>query len=245
MHHFEGDDTIGRSLELYGEYCYHEIEWIQALTNHNSFVLDIGAYIGTHSIAIAPYVSKVLAFEPDKTCFDLLLVNIRSSMLKNISPVPLAISDILGQVGTEFNFEKTNVTNSGTIHSTPIDMIADLPKIDFVKIDTGGTELQVLNGMRQVLATKPNILINMSNEETVSDTYDLLNGFGYKLYWLLVPTYNGNNHKGNTLNVFGPKHGTINWIATSLDLSQKLIEVESNNDTALASVHRANERTKL
>ena len=33
---------------------------------------------------------------------------------------------------------------------------------------------------------------------------DFLNDLGYNMYWLAVPTYNSNNHKQNTQNVFGP-----------------------------------------
>ena len=59
---FSDDPTIGRSLELYGEYCYPEIELILNFVNPNSLVLDVGANIGSHSIAIAPYVKNVVAF---------------------------------------------------------------------------------------------------------------------------------------------------------------------------------------
>jgi hypothetical protein len=50
--YFLDDPVIGRSLELYGEYCHDEIEWMKTLTNPKSFVLDIGANIGTHTIGI-------------------------------------------------------------------------------------------------------------------------------------------------------------------------------------------------
>ena len=232
MKYFVDDPVIGRSLDLYGEYCHNEIEWMKTLTNSKSFVIDIGANIGTHTIGIAPHVKRVLAFEPDPSNFELLLQNLSTTMSKNVTPVPIAASDVLAQVGTAFDYGKTTLTTSGEIAATPIDMIQELPGIDFVKIDVEGTELKVLNGMRQTIASnKPQMLIEMQDPTTYAKTFDFLNGFEYNIYWLSVSTYTEHNHKGNTQDVFGKQHGVINWIASTSDLSNELISVVDRNDT--------------
>ena len=239
MVYFLDDPTIGRSLELYGEYCHDEIEWIKTLTNPGSFVLDIGANIGTHTIGIAPHVNRVMAFEPDPDNFELLVKNIATAMYNNVTPVPAAVSDVPGQVGTQFDYGKTSVTSSGEIPSTPIDMIEGLPRIDFAKIDVEGMELKVLNGMRQTIAShKPQMLIEMQDPTTYANTYDFLNGFGYNIYWLTVSTYTEHNHKNNKEDVFGAQHGVINWIATTADLSVKLMNVVDRDDTVERMVYR-------
>ena len=165
--YFLDDPVIGRSLELYGEYCHDEIEWMKTLTNPESFVLDIGANIGTHVIGIAPHVKRVMAFEPDPDNFDLLVKNLATTMCIHVTPVPAAASDVLGQLGTQLDYVKTSLTTSGEIPATPIDMIEGLPRIDFVKIDVEGMELKVLNGMRQTIASyKPQMLIEMQDPTT-------------------------------------------------------------------------------
>jgi FkbM family methyltransferase len=239
MLYFLDDPVIGRSLELYGEYCHDEIEWMKTLTNPKSFVLDIGANIGTHAIGISPYVKRVMAFEPDSDNFDLLVKNVSTTMCRNVIPVPAAVSDVLGQVGTQFDYGKTSLTLSGEIPATPIDMIQELPHIDFVKIDVEGMELKVLNGMRQTIASyKPQMLIEMQDENVYAKTYDFLNGFGYNIYWLPVRTYTEFNHKNNTEDVFGAQHGVINWIASTADLSVKLSSVVDRDDTVERMVYR-------
>jgi len=239
MVYFLDDPTIGQSLELYGEYCHDEIEWMKTLTNPKSFVLDIGANIGTHVIGIAPHVKRVMAFEPDPDNFDLLVKNVSTTMCSNVTPVPAAASDVLGQVGTAFDYGKTRLTTTGEIPATPIDMIEGLPRIDFVKIDVEGMELKVLNGMRQTIASyKPQMLIEMQDTTTYAKTYDFLNGFGYNIYWLPVRTYTEFNHKNNTEDVFGPQHGVINWIASTADLSVKLSSVVDRDDTVERMVYR-------
>src|SRR6056300_223236 len=237
--YFLDDPVIGRSLELYGEYCHEEIEWMTMLTNPESFVLDIGANIGTHTIGIAPHVKRVMAFEPDPDNFDLQVKNLSTTMCSNVTPVPAAASDVLGQVGTAFDYGKTRVTTTGDIPASPIDMIEGLPRIDFVKIDVEGMELKVLNGMRQTIASyKPQMLIEMQDENVYAKTYDFLNGFGYNIYWLPVRTYTEFNHKNNTEDVFGQQHGVINWIASTADLSVKLSSVVDRDDTVERMVYR-------
>jgi len=239
MIYFLDDPVIGRSLELYGEYCHDEIWWMKTLTNPKSFVLDIGANIGTHTIGIAPYVKRVMAFEPDPDNFDLLVKNVATAMCRNVTPAPVAASDVLGKVGTQFDYGKTSLTTSGEIPATPIDMIEGLPRIDFVKIDVEGMELKVLNGMRQTIASyKPQMLIEMQDENVYAKTYDFLNGFGYNIYWLPVRTYTEFNHKNNKEDVFGAQHGVINWIASTVDLSDKLSRVVDRDDTVERMVYR-------
>jgi len=242
MLYFLDDPTIGHSLELYGEYCHTEIEWMISLTNPQSFVLDIGANIGTHTIGIAPHVKRVMAFEPDSDNFDLLIKNFASSLCKNVTAVPIAASDVQGKVGTEFDYGKTRLTTSGEVPATPIDMIEGLPRIDFVKIDVEGMELKVLNGMRQTIASyKPQMLIEMQDPTTYADTFDFLNGFDYNIYWLPVSTYTESNHKNNTEDVFGIHHGVINWIASTSDLSEKLASVVDRDDTVERMVYRTSQ----
>ena len=75
MYVFDDDPTIGQSLKIYGEYCHPEIEIIKKFIDSNSFFIDIGANIGTHTIGLAPYVGTVLAFEPAPENVDLLKKN--------------------------------------------------------------------------------------------------------------------------------------------------------------------------
>jgi len=240
--YFLDDPTIGQSLELYGEYCHEEIEWMTMLTNPESFVLDIGANIGTHTIGISPHVKRVMAFEPDPDNFDLLVKNLAATMCGNVTPVPAAASDVLGNVGTQFDYGKTSIIPSGEIPATPIDMIEGLPRIDFVKIDVEGMELKVLNGMRQTIASyKPQMLIEMQDTTTYAKTYDFLNGFGYNIYWLPVRTYTEFNHKNNKEDVFGAQHGVINWICSTIQLNTTLQAVVDRDDTVERMVWRRNQ----
>lgn len=241
MLYFLDDPTIGRSLELYGEYCHAEIQAIKGLVTPTSWFVDIGANIGTHTIGVSPYVNRVVAFEPDSDNFDLLLKNISTCGCQNVTSTPLAISDKFGEVATQFDYGKTTVVPGTAVKTASLDMLG-LPQIDFVKIDVEGMELAVLQGMSATLqGFKPDLLIEMQDPTTYSKIYDYLNSFNYYMYWMPVATYNTNNHKKNADNAFGNQHGVVNWLCSTEQLNTTLQAVVDRDDTVERMVWRTRE----
>jgi hypothetical protein len=49
---FKNDTVISRSLRDYGEWAQAEIEFLLALIGSRDTVLDIGAFIGTHTLRL-------------------------------------------------------------------------------------------------------------------------------------------------------------------------------------------------
>ena len=241
MLYMEDDPTIGRSLELYGEYCHSEIEAIKNFVGPTSWFVDIGANIGTHTVGVSPYVNRVVAFEPDSDNFNLLIKNISTCGCKNVTPTQLAMSSNFGEVDTQFDYGKTTLVPGTAVKVASLDMIG-LPQIDFVKIDVEGMELDVLQGMTATLqGFKPHLLIEMQDETKYSKIYDYLKEFGYYMYWMPVATYNTNNHKNNKENVFGNQHGVINWICSAEQLNTTLQAVVDRDDTVERMVWRRNQ----
>src|SRR4051812_16828084 len=81
------DTFVGRSLDLYGEWCEEEIEVLSQIIKPGSVVLDIGANIGTHTICFAKQAlpgGVVYAFEPQRLVFQNLCANIALNQLVNV-----------------------------------------------------------------------------------------------------------------------------------------------------------------
>jgi len=237
---YTDDPTIGRSLDLYGEYCQPEIELLKNLSNKTTWFVDIGANIGTHTIPMSYHVDRVIAFEPDDANFDLLSKNVAGlcAIRKNVTATKMAIGDTLQEVNTQFDFGKTKIVQGTGIKSAPLDILG-LPKVDLVKIDVEGQELKVLVGMRNILIKyKPDMLIEMQDETTYNETFDFLESCNYKAYWFPVSTYSKNNQKNNTDDVFGPTHGVINWVCTAYQLNTELEPVVDRDDTVERMVYR-------
>src|ERR1700759_4504087 len=78
------DAYIGRSLDLYGEWCDFEIQLLSRFINPGDTVVDVGANIGTHTVAFANLVGAggvVPAFEPQRRLFQMLSGNVALNAL--------------------------------------------------------------------------------------------------------------------------------------------------------------------
>lgn len=239
---FSDDPTIGKSLEHYGEYCYREIELILPLLGPDSFVLDVGANIGTHTLALAPHVSKVVAFEPDPENIGLLQKNCGMQdrgVAKRISVNPFALSNEQLMVSTQFDYGKTKIVPGGDIVTVPLDEIKGFPRIDLIKIDVEGMEYNVLLGAKNTLMYfRPILFIEMQDASLNSLVFDFLDSLGYNMFWAPCATYNPNNHKGNTEDIFGKQHGVLNWLCTPYQVSTGLVPVTDRTDTIEKAVLR-------
>jgi FkbM family methyltransferase len=158
---------------------------------NSSLVLDIGANIGNHSLFMATQANckKIISFEPLPEIFSVLQKNIAENHLDNIEPLNYA-------VGKERGFAeiaKTIENNCGATSlklsekRTDIELIAlddffsNIPKIDFVKIDVEGFEVEVLKGMKKTISKyKPKIWLEVQ-KTTFLEVNEILENFGYKI----------------------------------------------------------------
>lgn len=240
MLYIQDDPTIGRALELYGEYCHIEIDAIKSLVTPTSWFVDVGANIGVHTVGVSPYVQRVIAIEPDLDNFDVLVKNCSGCGCGNVTTTRLALGNQFGETSTQFDYGKTALVPGSDVKTARLDMLG-LPQVDFVKIDVEGMEIEVLEGMPATLqGFKPDLLIEMQDPTTYSKIYDYLNSFNYYMYWMPVATYNTNNHKKNADNVFGNQHGVVNWICSREKLNTTLQAVVDRDDTVERMVWRRN-----
>src|SRR3954467_2280546 len=93
--------AVTRSLLLYREWAQQEIQFVTALFEPGATVLDIGAYIGTHTLAFAHRVGPsglVLSFEPQPHSFQLLERNVATNELPQVHVHHAALSDVEGAI---------------------------------------------------------------------------------------------------------------------------------------------------
>lgn len=168
-----------------------------------STVIDIGAQTGNMSVAYSIFAEKVIAFEPNPATFEVL--NLNSTINKNIDPYPYAISD---KEGSEvFHYSDEGFCNGGfatrtergvgvTGHTVPIQVYkvkleeflseVDVGEISLIKIDAEGHDKDILKTIGSVLHKhKPVLITEIYNGLTQSEIFDLLDtihSLGYKAY---------------------------------------------------------------
>ena len=142
--------------------------------------LDIGANAGYFSLVASRCVGdsgKVLAVEPNPPMAGQVRQNVRRSGLRNIAVAETACTDSVEErelfIGNAYNTGNSSLsrenlawTKSVKVACTTVDRLVEeyqLHRVDLVKIDVEGAELQVLRGMRDTLARfRPKVVTELS-----------------------------------------------------------------------------------
>lgn len=178
------------------------IKWIETKITDGCCVWDVGANTGAYSLIMARRypTSRIFSFEPSYINFYDLCENIRFNGGQNqIIPLNLALgrlegvqkfyysSDVVGSAlhSLDYDLVSTPVFSQYVLGMSG-DAMLDTYKYrpTHVKIDTDGTELEVLEGMQEYISKK---YIQSFLVETVADTgkqgliIEFLGRFGYKI----------------------------------------------------------------
>src|SRR5260370_9422723 len=223
MSFFKNDNTVSRSLREYGEWAQVEIEFLRCLIAPKSTVLDIGAFIGTHTLAFAEKVGeggKVYAFEPQPLFFQVLKKNIEQNALTNVSALNVALSDKIGRVNIfkadaqqAGNFAGTGILQSCSsgadvasrraLKVTTIDKLG-IKRCALIKIDVDGMAFTSLKGARQSLhAARPIVFAECNSLEHGWPVVEFAAEEAYSAYVLNVLSYNPDTFRCSPTNSFG------------------------------------------
>jgi len=152
--------------------------------------LDVGANIGNHAVYYSKlcHASRVYAFEPVHSTFEILKKNIAINDLdKIVDAYNLGISDRT-KTARITHFEECNIgyTQLAEDETGPLQLVSldemKLPRpIDFIKIDVEGMEYDVLCGASSLLRnSSPTIFIEIW-EENYEKVDELLRNTGYSM----------------------------------------------------------------
>ncbi len=210
------DQYVGRSLQLYGEYCQGEADLFDQIIRPGHIVIEAGANIGAHTVHLAQLAGEsgqVWAFEPQRLVFQLLAGNIALNSLTNVHCLPNCLGDTDGQTLNVPVLDVNVVNNWGGLElgswktGEPVQVITvdslDLPGCDFFKIDVEGMELQVLRGAQKTISKyHPIIYTEIDRIEKNDELFRYLRFLGYRLYRHTPSLYNPDNYFHNPENVF-------------------------------------------
>lgn len=167
-----------------GRYHDYTFNVFSQFVTEDSICIDVGANIGVTAIALALLAPRgsVLAIEADARNFDFLRRNVSANGFKNI----VMVNFLVGAPGTKkvYLFNKIEPGSSPSIsveragahhkygleekHMQCVSLDAIIPnhhldRLDFIKIDVEGGELDVLAGAEQALARfQPTVVMAFS-----------------------------------------------------------------------------------
>lgn len=170
-------------------------------TSPFSYVVDIGAHIGTFSLLSSIVgACNVIAIEASPHNFAYLKINKEGNPSAKLAIHNLAASDTEAMItiqergsGSHISTHKDDLSKSSTIQAQPLDsVLSNLPRLDFVKLDVEGYELKTLIGMSKTLERfRPPIFFEVNGhtldffDKTPNDLLRLLEKrFGYRIFFI-------------------------------------------------------------
>jgi FkbM family methyltransferase len=190
------------------EYERENFDFLRANCKKGDVVIDIGAHIGLFSVCASQLTGetgKVYAFEPAPKTNNLLKHTITINKMQNtIHSRKEAIGEADGV--TFFNISDLEADNSNSlvayktdrelrkveINLMSIDSFVSkytLNKVNFIKIDAEGYELDVLKGAQQTLKTlKPTVILALhpaginANGDTLEQIFDLIQSLSFTMF---------------------------------------------------------------
>lgn len=209
------DIVVGASALHYGEYFESEVEMFSRYVRPGMHVADVGANIGTHTLALARLVGPsgwVYAFEPQRQVHQVLCANMALNSIPNVDCERLAVDGC----GSPIEIEELDFAQPGNFGGLALGTSAAGKMVDavllddylkgrplhFLKADVEGMEASVVAGMEETIkAHKPVLYLEADKPEHTPDVFELIGWHGYDVYWHLPLFYNPNNYAKEPRNI--------------------------------------------
>ena len=175
-----GDDDYLRGVGE--EFEPNTVSMFALLSDKESCVLDVGANIGLTALAFSQICrcGQIVAFEPVPRTFQYLRQNVSESGVQNVKIFNFALGSSEGSAlmqGHPSNFACSFIADNYTIPAddhfaqrVPVKRLDDifsdlsLDRVDFMKVDVEGFELEVFAGGRETLNIyKPIVFLEMNH----------------------------------------------------------------------------------
>lgn len=229
------DIYVGRSLELYGQWCESEVQLFSQILRPGAAVVEVGANIGSHTVPLARLVGpeghiiavEVQPFVAQILSANLLLNGLTSALVMQAGvaaqPGALMVPSIrydqawnFGGISLDFLAQR----QSPQATQVPVGRLDDMvrvPRLDLLKLDVEHLELEALQGAEGLIgAHHPVIYLENDDPDATGALLSFLHARGYRCYWHRSMLWDPDNHAGNPENVFGAQR-CVNMLAVPQD----------------------------
>ncbi|MGH2449392.1 MAG: FkbM family methyltransferase [Chloroflexota bacterium] len=259
------DKIASESVRRYGEWAQQELDLIGSLVLPGDWIVDGGAYIGTHTLAFSKFVGssgRVVSFEPRREAFRLLQANVEEvNRLGNVRLLNCALGDFQGSLNLHPLASDEELANPGgqsitdmhdaatayPVTVTTLDAL-DLERLDFLKLDVEGAEASVVAGARQTIARHdPFVFVELNTIGLGVEMLAAMRAYdGYQAFGSISAAFNPGNYNNSTENIFSDAVETVLLFAPkekldrveALATSFRMTPVESVDEIALVLLHK-------
>ena len=242
----KNDLYIGKAVEKYGEFSELEVELFRQLCKPGDVVVEIGANIGTHTVALSEIVGEqgvVYAFEPQPIVFYTLCANVAINSLSNVHCLNLAAGATEGFVlipninydepGNYGSVEVSTFKQGSQVRRVRLDNHITVPSIKLLKIDVEGMESEVIRGAKKLISRhKPVLYVENDRPGKSKELIELIRSLDYRMYWHQPMLFNPNNFAGDSENIY-PNIVSVNMLCFHKSIDVRLDGFEEIVDSTL------------
>lgn len=198
------DVYLSQAMIRRGVYAPEEFATWELYIDEGDVVVDAGANFGAHTFAFAQLVGPsgiVFAIEPQRMLHHMLCGSIALNGVRNVVPHHVALGRDWGRVvippidyGAQGNFGSLELGGEQALEGEMVpvielnQLVLGLSRVDFIKIDVEGMELNVLEGGALTIDKhRPVMSIEADREAQVPALLDWLQRHDYRAWWHRPP----------------------------------------------------------
>jgi FkbM family methyltransferase len=148
-----------------------ELAHVESWVGADAAIVEVGAYVGNHVVYYSRFMRprSITVFEPNPEAITLLRRNLDTNGVDCADLASLGIGiaaaparyDIVCDSADNGGATRLVRVAAGAVRSLPLDDLV-AARVDFIKIDVEGMELEVLAGAKRVIAeSRPKIMIEV------------------------------------------------------------------------------------
>ncbi len=229
------DTYIGHSLRTYGEWSEAEVSLFSQIVRPGDTVLEAGSNIGSHTTWFSRAVGdtgSVLAFEANRHTHQLLCANLALNECLNVHTHHAAIGAASGTVNFPV-LDPKSINNFGSaslvrhaydkterVMQRSVDEL-QLERLDFLKSDIEGYEIELLKGSQDTLTRlRPVLFLEITPfpgklTGNRDDLVDFLASLNYVCHYYVAPMFNTANYRSQEEDVF--RSASIDLLCTPVE----------------------------
>ena len=192
------EDEIAKELRIGRFYDRISLAIIKRLFPKGGVFVDVGAHIGNQTIFVANFLSplKIIAVEPNPGLMPILKMNCAINKVDcELSYFKYAFSNREGDEDLQFDPRDTGLRSPDRVvkkvrtRLVAGDSALAGERVDFIKIDTGGYDLEALEGLQKTVhRSRVPILINVHQRQhermkELVNTLDYDIEMRYRIHW--------------------------------------------------------------
>lgn len=200
----QNDKFVTTCIAETGEFSEQEVDIFRDILTQDDMVIEVGANMGAHTLALASLCKVVVAFEPQRLMFQTLAGNLALNSVDNVLAIPHAVGDKDDSILIP-TLDPTQVNNFGGLSvkgldkGEPVQQVTidgfGFTRVDLIKLDCEGMEADVLQGARETIkCCQPWIYMEFETNRQV--LLNLLEEMGYRALRHLPSHTQENNYLG-------------------------------------------------